>query len=161
MKTLLRISLVLAATLSFSIPARAATITAQDAESRLRMALQIAREQNDKDLVAQVERTGRQVKEAFQDGKTEGVDERLRAIEGKVGIDPGGWSMAGQPLFRPTPEIVEGSKALGPKLAAAMKSDDPAQVRAVTAEMLAVLGDQAAANDRSCGDQALPRRPRR
>lgn len=157
MKFLLSNSLLVAALL-FAGPAGAATLTQQDAESRLRMALQIAREQNDKALVADVEKTGRQVTAAFRSGKADGVDEQLRRIEGKVGIDPGGWSMAGQPLFRGTPEMAEKSKALGPKLAAAMKSDDPAQVRAVTAEMLAVLGDQAGVPDgRRAGRKTAPR----
>jgi hypothetical protein len=151
-------NLLLVAALLFAKTAGAATITLGDAESRLRMALQIAREHNDKTLVAGVEKTGRQVAAAFRSGKTDSVDEEVRAIEGKVGIDPGGWSMAGQPLFHGTPEMLEKSKVLGPRLAAAMKSDDPAQVRAVTAEMLAVLGDQAGVPDgRRAGRKSVAR----
>jgi hypothetical protein len=77
----------------------------------------------------------------------EDAEAKLRALENKVGIDPGGWSIAGQPLFHPTPEMLQKATVLGPKLAAAMKSDDAAQVRAVTSEMLSVLGDQAGVPD--------------
>lgn len=129
-----------------------------DAEGRVRMALQIARELNDKAIVAEVEKTGRQVRAAFQAGKPNGEEEHLRAIERKVGIDPGGWSMAGQPLFHATPEMMEKGKPLGEKLAAAMNSGEAAQVRAVTAEMLAVLGDQAGVPDgRRAGRKSEPR----
>jgi hypothetical protein len=146
MSLLLRLSLP-ASVLLFCCAAGAATGTSEDAEGRLRMALQIARERNDPALVAEVEKTGGQVRAARQSGKSEGVDEELRAIESKVGIDPGGWSMSGQPLFHGTPEMIEKEKALGPKLAAAMKSDDAAQVRAVTEEMRTILGDQAGVPD--------------
>ena len=114
-----------------------------EAEGRLKMALQIARENNDRKLVATVEELGR----AF--GRTLPADgeAKLRELERKVGIDPGGWSMAGQPLFHPTPEMLKQSKELEPKLAAAIKSEDATKVRMVTAEMLAVLGDQAGVPD--------------
>lgn len=138
----LPISLLLAARL-----AAAALAPAEDAEGRVRMALQIARERNDRALVAEVEKIGRQVAEGLKLGKWDGLEAMLREIEGRVGIDPGGWSMAGQPLFHPTPEMLAKSKAFGVKLAEAMKSDDPARVRAVTAGMLAVLGDQAGVPD--------------
>jgi hypothetical protein len=128
-------------------PLSAAPPSTQESEGRLRMALQIARERNDKALVAEVQKAGRQLESAVKSGKTEMLDAALRSIEAKVGIDPGGWSMAGQPLFHATPEVLEQSKALSVKLAAAMKSDDPAQVRAVTAQLLAVLGDQAGVPD--------------
>jgi hypothetical protein len=148
----------LAVALFFGTPGIGKAVTPQDAEGRLRMALQIAREQNDKVLVAEVEKIGRQVSATLRSGKAEGVDEQLRAIESKVGIDPGGWSMAGQPLFHGTPEMLEKSKVLGPKLAAAMKSDNPVQVRAITAEMITVLGDQAGVPDgRRAGQKAEPR----
>ncbi|MEQ1852040.1 MAG: hypothetical protein ABMA01_10650 [Chthoniobacteraceae bacterium] len=157
MNLVLRSSLLVVAFV-FSFPAGAATVSPEDAEGRLRMALQIAREQNDKALVAEVDKIGRQVNAAFRSGNADGVDGQLRSVESKVGIDPGGWSMAGQPLFHGTRGMLEKSKALGPKLAAAMKADDPAQVRAVAAEMLLVLGDQAGVPDgRRAGSKSAPR----
>ncbi len=125
--------------------ASAATITSDEATSRLHMAMQIAREHNDKALVSAVDKTARELKAAFSNGT--GDDEKLRVIETKVGIAPGGWSMAGQPLFHPTAAMLEQLKATGTKLAAAMAADDPLQVRGVTAEMIGVLGDQAGVPD--------------
>jgi len=137
--------------------ANAAVLTPQGAEGRLRMALQIARERNDKALVAEVKNVGQQILAASKAGKSEGLDAKLRAFEIKVGIDPGGWSMAGQPLFHATPQMLEKSKLLGPKLTAAMMVNNPAGVRAVTAEMLAVLGDQAGVPDgRRAGKKPAP-----
>ncbi len=147
MKRVFLTSLSCGAIFFISLSMAAVAVAPADADGRMRMARQIARELNDKTLVAEVEKTGRQVSAALRSGKTNGVEEQIRAIESKVGIDPGGWSMAGQPLFRGTPEMPEKSKDLGAKLASAMKSADPAQVRAVTAEMLAVLGDQAGVPD--------------
>lgn len=128
-------------------------LTPADAGGRLRVAMQIARERNDRSLVASVEKLAREFKGALPTD----ADARLREIEKAVGIDPGGWSMAGQPLFKPTPEMQARLKAMGPKLAGAMGSGDPAAVRAVTAEMLGALGDQAGVPDgRRPGHATLP-----
>ena len=121
----------------------AAELSPPEVEARLRMALQIARERNDRGLVSAVERLGRD----FKNGLPPDADERLREMEGKVGIDPGGWSMAGQPLSRPTAEMTARSRELSASLAEAMQTDDLAKVRAVTSEMLKVLGNQAGVPD--------------
>lgn len=129
--------------LFFTLVSVAEAITPSDAEARLKMAHQIARERNDRSLVSQVERLGRKFKEELpSDAETQ-----LSELEVKVGIDAGGWSMADQPLFQPTPEMMEKSKALGQQLQAAMASDDATKVKAVTQEMLAVLGNQAGVPD--------------
>ena len=142
----------------FASFANANDVPVQDAENRLRMAMQTARERNDKALVAEVEATGRRVMADLRAGKEDGVDARLRAVEVKVGLDAGGRSMAGQPLFTPTPEMLAESKTLGAKLGAAMQSGDASQVRAITAEMLRVLGDQAGVPDgRRAGKKVEPR----
>jgi len=131
----------------------ATALTPAEAGARLRVATQMARERNDSSLVAMVEKLARE----FKGGLPADADARLRAVEKEAGIDPGGWSMAGQPLFRPTPEMQAKLKALGPGLADAMRSGDPAAVRAVTAEMLRVLGDQAGVPDgRRPGRAARP-----
>ena len=136
------------------VPALAAGLTTDEAEARLRMALQIAREHNDRALVSQLEKAGRDFKAALPAD----ADERLRQVETAVGIDPGGWSMAGQPLFHPTAAMKAKQPELNAKLIAAMQSDDAAQVRAVTQEMLTLLGDQAGVPDgRRAGKKAEPR----
>jgi hypothetical protein len=136
------------------VPALAAGLTTDEAEARLRMALQIAREHNDRALVSQVEKAGRDFKAALPAD----ADERLRKVESAVGIDPGGWSMAGQPLFHPTAAMKAKQPELSAKLTAAMQSDDAFQVRTVTQEMLTMLGDQAGVPDgRRAGKKAEPR----
>lgn len=133
----------------------ATDITSADAVARLRVAMQLARERNDRALVDSVDRLGRE----FRDGLPDNADARLRAVEESVGIDPGGWSMAGQPLFRPTREMEEELRAVGPRLDAAMRLGDPPAVRTVTAEMLELLGDQAGVPDgRRPGRAAEPLR---
>lgn len=132
----------------------APTLRREDAEGRLRMALQIAREKNDRALVAAVDELGRE----FKQGQPADAEGRLRDLEAKVGIDPGGWSMAGQRIFRPTPALVARSKELGGRLAAAMQADDAAQVRDVVAAMGEILGDQAGVPDgRRAGRKVAPR----
>lgn len=119
--------------------------------ARLRMALQIARERNDHALVERVETLRRDLSETD-------AEARLREVETAVGIDAGGWAMAGQPLFRPTPEMQERKAELNAKLSASMRGGDAAVVRAVTQEMLAVLGAQAGVPDgRRAGVKAEPR----
>jgi hypothetical protein len=108
-----------------------------------------ARERNDRALVTEVEKTGRKLLETLKAGSATEVDVSLRTLESKVGIDPGGWSMAGQPLFHPTAEMLARSRELHPRLVAVMQANDPARVRVVTAEMRSVLGDQAGVPDGS------------
>ena len=117
------------------------------------MAWQIARERNDSALVARVEK----LRSDFKAGLPADAETRLSEAESVVGIDPGGWAMAGQPLFHPTQEMKARQPELSARLVEAMKSDDAAQVRAVTQEMLKVLGDQAGVPDgRRAGVKAVP-----
>ncbi len=118
-------------------------LTPDEAEARLRMARQIARERNDRELVQQVEKLARD----FKAGLPAEAEEQLREAEKAVGIDPGGWSMAGQPLFHPTAAMEAALKAEGPKLAAAMASGDANAVREVTRAMEGILDDQAGVPD--------------
>jgi len=98
----------------------AAALTPEEAEARLRMARQIARERNDRELVQRVEKLARE----FKAGLPAEAEEQLRETEKTVGIDPGGWSMTGQRLFHPTAAMEAALKAEGPKLAAAMALGD-------------------------------------
>jgi hypothetical protein len=118
---------------------------ADDPAARLRMARQIAREKNDRDLVTRIEKLA----------ANEPADAQIREVEAAVGIDPGGWSMAGQPLFHPTAEMEAALKPVGLKLAAAMASGDANAVREITQAMETILGDQAGVPDgRRMGQKA-------
>lgn len=115
-----------------------------ETEARLRMAHQIAREHNDATLVERVKQAANKIEKGL--GGTE-AETLLREVESAVGIDPGGWSMAGQPLFHPSPEREAGTKAIGPKLKEALAAESIDGVKAVVAEWLVVLGDQAGIPD--------------
>jgi hypothetical protein len=144
-------SLALLLFLLLSFVSCASALTPEDAGARLRMARQIARERNDEKLVRGVEKLARD----FKSGLPADAEEQLREAEQAVGIDPGGWSMAGQPLFHPTPEMEAALKAEGPKLIAAMASGDAAAVREITQAMEGILGDQAGVPDgRRMGQKA-------
>lgn len=122
----------------------AASALDDETEARLRMARQIARERNDATLVERVEGTAVRIGEGHDATAAEAL---LREVESAVGIDPGGWSMAGQPLFHPSPEREAGTRAIGPKLKAALAEESIEGVEATVAEWLAVLGDQAGVPD--------------
>lgn len=115
-----------------------------ETDARLRMAHQIARERNDADLVKQVTETAKVLESGVSREETE---TRLRAVESAVGIDAGGWAMAGQPLFRPSPERESAIAAIGPRFKEALASGSVEAVKSVTADWLAVLGDQAGLPD--------------
>lgn len=111
--------------------------------ARLRLVRQLARELNDERLVHEVETAVRTLAKAMPAE----AEARLRELESAVGVDPGGGSMAGQPLFQSEPGMEAALNETQPQLAAAMASGDPAAVREVTQRMAVVLGDQAGVPD--------------
>lgn len=115
-----------------------------ETEARLKMANQIARERNDAELVKQVAETADALQAVLS---PEEAETRLRALETAVGIDPGGWAMAGQPLFRPSPERESAVAAIGPRFKEALASGSVDAVKSVVADWLAALGDQAGVPD--------------
>lgn len=122
-----------------------------ETEARLKMALQIAREHNDEVLVNQVKKAVESVQSTTDPTEQESL---LREVETSVGIDPGGWSMAGQPLFHPSPELMKRSRVIGPKLNAALLTESVDEVGKVVAEWSAILGEQAGLPDgRRPGDR--------
>lgn len=115
-----------------------------ETEARLKMALQIAREQNDEKLVDRVKSTAAKIQSSSAPAAQEAL---LRETESAVGIDPGGWSMAGQPLFHPSPGLAERLRPIEPRLEAALLSESPEEVAGVVAEWKLILGDQAGIPD--------------
>ncbi len=115
-----------------------------ETEGRLKMAYQIAREHNDESLVRQVKSAA----EAISAGTDEGARESLlRQAEAAVGIDPGGWSMAGQPLFHPSPGLLEKAEKASAQLDAALRAGSVEQVSSVITGWKTILGDQAGLPD--------------
>ncbi|MGV3757219.1 MAG: hypothetical protein ACO1QS_17710 [Verrucomicrobiota bacterium] len=109
---------------------------------------------NDRDLVARIEKTGKELRRPETD-KASALDKQVRELEALVGIDPGGWSMNGLRIFRPTPQIQQALKPLGIKLSSAMEQADVSSVKATIAEMTHVMGDQVGTPDaRRKGERA-------
>ncbi|MCX7010271.1 MAG: hypothetical protein NTY53_24035 [Kiritimatiellaeota bacterium] len=130
--------------------AYAADTTGADTDARLRVALQLAREKNEGALVERVNTAQRAM-------RTQPDEEKLRALEREVGIDPGGWSMHGLKIFRPTPDFLAQRDTFNRALAEAMTKDAVA-VRKVCDAMGKALGDQAGLPDaRREGEHAEPK----
>jgi len=137
------------------VAAPAAELSWSDAEARLRLARQLAREMNDGALVERINAIAKQAKGDFETRRAAEADKRIREVEAAVGIDPGGWTMNGLKIFHPTPEMLARYAPLERALAEAMAANDPAAVRAVVAEMKQALGEQAGLPDaRRRGDRA-------
>lgn len=161
MKPRARTSLALAVVAAFLSPANgvifAAELTTADAEARLKLAHQLAREKNDRELVRRVEGARQPLKAALAAGKLANAEAALREIETTVGIDPGGWSMSGLKIFHPTPAMLARRDELNCALDVAMAKGDVNEVRAVVANMRKTLGDQAGLPDaRRPGARAKP-----
>lgn len=109
-------------------------------EARLRFVHQLAREKNDRELVNRVEAV-------VKGGATPRLEKDLAALETKVGIDPGGWSMAGLAIFRPSPAYRAGHATALEELGEAMASGDRARVVPAVAALRKLLGDQAGLPD--------------
>ena len=126
-----------------AIAAVAEVVGQSDVEERWRLAIRLARERNDRALVTSAEDARR----ALKDARDPAGLAKLAEIETRVGIDPGGWSMAGQPIFHPTGAMKARGADLERKLAEAMRADDLEAVTAAVREMRDVLGDQAGVPD--------------
>ena len=141
--------------LVFTTPVRASD--SSDLDARLRVAHQLAREHNDRALVGRVETAASEARRLVGGGRADDAEAAVRRVEAEVGIDPGGWSMHGQPIFRPTPEIEARRKEINARLDRATASGDPEAVRAVTGALQALLGAQAGVPDaRRPGRKAAP-----
>ena len=133
-----------------AVLASAADPTWPDDEARLRVVLQLAREKNDRSLVERVSAAQRTLRQ-------QPSEDTLRGLEAAVGIDPGGWSMHGLQIFRPTPAFLAQRDTLSRALAEAMAQNTDA-VQAACAQMRRALGDQAGLPDaRRAGERVEPK----
>ena len=134
-------------------------LTWPDADARLRVAHNIAREMDDRALVDRIVSTGKQVKADIQAKRLEAAETRVQAVEREVGIDPGGWSINGLRIFRPTKEIVQASKQAAKRLADAMRREDEKGIEASIDELRSVFGDQVGTPDARHRGMRAERRP--
>jgi hypothetical protein len=136
------ILVVLACTLTPSVRAGEA-LTWPAAQIRLTAAIQQAKLRNDPAAVAKVKEMGLRVKDLIAAGKHADAERTVVDAEGAAGLDPGGRSMNGIPIFHSTPEMAEQLTRLKSDLDAAFRTKDKAAVGKVVQQMRAVLGDQA------------------
>jgi hypothetical protein len=125
----------------------ATSLTWSTALPRLRLAHQLAREKNNPDLVELARKTGEEVRHLLARGDSTGAERLLGELESLAGIDPGGWSMAGQRIFRPEPGVIAAIQRNNSRLSDAMAKADVDAVRWAAAELKSVLGEQAGLPD--------------
>ncbi len=147
--------LLLPVLLGFSPLARA--LTSDEANARFRVVNQMAREMNDSSLVEKIRAAAKLSEKLIKSGDQAKAEVILRELETQTGIDPGGWSMQGMPILKPSAEMDIAMKALAPELDAAMRGGDAARVTEVCRKLIAVLGPQAGTPDaRRKGERAEP-----
>lgn len=134
--------------LAFEVSAqeKVAVPAAEDLIARLKVAYQLAREMNNRELVGQIEDLGKMLKTAKADDLP-ALDQKARAFETTVGIDPGGWSMSGLKIAHPTPELGKTIRDNTQQLAQAMAAENLVEVRKIIQTMATLLGDQAGLPD--------------
>lgn len=136
----------LAFAVDLSAQVKTAELTSEDLGARLKLVLQLARELNNRELVAKVEDTGKSLK-AAKPANLATLETQVRELETIIGIDPGGWAMNGLKIAHPTPQLTAQLRENGKKLAEALIAEDLLAVKKTIAEMTVILGDQAGLPD--------------
>ena len=120
-----------------------ARLTLADAEARLALARQLAVERKDKALIDRIAKMAEKV-HADLDARNYTLAETLvRGAEIETGLDPGGFSINGQRIFRASQTVVNNLSALTPAFDRVMRQGDLAVIRSTLEEMRTILGDQA------------------
>jgi hypothetical protein len=117
-----------------------ARLTAEEADARLAVARQLAVERKDKGRIAKV---GEKAKGDLASKNFTLADTLIRGIEIEAGIDPGGWSIEGLKIFRPSTTIVASLTALRPAFDRVLRQGDHDAIKSTIREMRTILGDQA------------------
>jgi hypothetical protein len=120
-----------------------ARITLTDAEGRLALARQLAVDRKDKPLIDRIAKMVDKVRDDLEARNYTLAETLVRGAEIEVGLDPGGYSINGLKIFRPSPAIVTSLTALIPAFERVMKQGDLASIRSTLGEMRTILGDQA------------------
>ena len=120
-----------------------ARLTQSEAEARLALARQLAVERKDKALIDRIAKMADKVY-ADLDARNYTLAETLvRGAEIETGLDPGGFSINGQRIFRSSQTIVGSLTGLAPAFDRVMRQGDLATIRQTIEEMKTILGDQA------------------
>lgn len=111
---------------------------AEDLRDRLELARRLAREADDRSLIARAEA-------ALRSSPPDAL--QVAGIEAALGIDPGGWAVEGQPLFRPRPGDAAALSGIEAGLRAGLVARDAAAVGAAVEAWRTVLADRAGSPD--------------
>jgi len=122
-------------------------LTRAQAEGRLRQLRRIAAEMDDPNAVLMVEDEGSSLLLHLEAGRKREAELGLRNLERRVGLDPGGRTVAGLPLFLPEPRMLEALEKRKSDLQEALDAKDEARVHDVVGEMVKILGDRAGVPD--------------
>jgi hypothetical protein len=109
-----------------------------DLRERLDLARRLAREADDRTLIARAEA-------ALRARPADPAE--VAALEAALGIDPGGWSVGGLPLFRPRPGDAAALAGVEVRLQAGLAARDPLLVAAAVSDWCGVLGERAGLPD--------------
>ena len=120
-----------------------ARLTQSEAEARLALARQLAVDRKDKALIDRIAKMTDKVRDDLDARNYTLAETLVRGAEIETGLDPGGFSINGQRIFRSSPTIINNLAALAPAFDRVMRQGDLAVIRQTIDEMKTILGDQA------------------
>ncbi|HEY7116374.1 MAG TPA: hypothetical protein VH475_07305 [Tepidisphaeraceae bacterium] len=133
-------------------------LTWPDAQVRLGIANQVARQRADAQATAKVKDCARRAKDLIAHGRSAAAERCIRDAETAAGLDPGGRSMAGLPIYHPTAAMADQVNRLRDALDQALRAANRDATRQVIRQMRQVLGDQAGVPETLCpGRRDAPR----
>ncbi|WP_435011183.1 hypothetical protein P12x_002483 [Tundrisphaera lichenicola] len=118
-------------------------LTPADAEARLALARQLAVERKDRTLIDRISKMTQKVRDDLDARNFTLAETLVRGAEIEVGLDPGGYSIGGLKIFRPSPSIVNSMAALEPALERVMKQGELSSIESTLGEFRMILGEQA------------------
>ncbi len=114
-----------------------------EAQARLAIVRQLAAERKDRALLDRINKTAEKVQSDIQNRNATLAETNVRAMEIELGLDPGGWSIGGLKIFRPSQSMLSSLSALTPTLEHEMRQNDLPGILTTLEEMRKVLHEQA------------------
>lgn len=140
-------SIIAGLTIASMNTAKAADLTLEEADSRLRHAYELGRETNDSTLLDRLLEYRDLTRRAFGRKDIAAAQRLVRDAEEAVGLEAGGKMMLGLPVGRVDPHLRKKFESIEQQLAEAMNGADPAAVGPVVSELRKLLGDSAGVPD--------------
>lgn len=114
-----------------------------EAQARLAIVRQLAAERKDRALLDRINKTAEKVQADIQNRNATLAETNVRAMEIELGLDPGGWSIGGLKIFRPSQSMLSSLSALTPTLEHEMRQNNLPGILTTLEEMRKVLHEQA------------------